>query len=230
MDGAPDRDERECECPADARIARHFDAKASKRSDDGWDPGLIAVSQRLSDALVSLDPTGKTVLEPGCGRGGLLLGLVQAGAVAATGVDLSPAAVDVARDRFEHSRLSERAAFSVGDAARVPLERHDWVILDRVICCYPDVEQLLANTLPAAREIYAFTVPTSRGWRGAIARLDWWMDDVWNTIRGRPCPGYVHDLDLIEKRLDSAGFRLRHRGRHRFWHIAVYERSPDAWL
>jgi SAM-dependent methyltransferase len=171
MDLAPDPDERGCECPADARIARHFDAKASERSDDGWETGLIAVSQRLSDALMSLDPTGKTVLEPGCGRGGLLLEFVQAGAVAATGVDLSPAAIDAARDRFEHSRLSERAV-SVGDAARLPLERHDWVILDRVICCYPDVQQLLANTLPAAREIYAFTVPTSRGWRGVIARLD----------------------------------------------------------
>jgi hypothetical protein len=79
MDLAPDPDERGCECPADARIARHFDAKASERSDDGWETGLIAVSQRLSDALMSLDPTGKTVLEPGCGRGGLLLGLVQAG-------------------------------------------------------------------------------------------------------------------------------------------------------
>ena len=121
MDIAPDPDDQACECPADARIARHFDAKASERSGDGCETGLIAVSQRLSDALMSLDPTGKTVLEPGCGRGGLLLGLVQAGAMAATGVDRSAAAIGAARDRFEHSRLSERADLSVGDAARLPL-------------------------------------------------------------------------------------------------------------
>ena len=193
----------------------------------GQDPGLVAVSQRLSDVLLSLDPTGRTVLELGCGRGGLLLGLVQAGAARATGVDLSPASIDAARDRFERAQLSDRAQLSVGDAARIPLEAHDWVILDRVMCCYAGVERLMANTLPAARQIYAFTVPTSRGWRGLVARLDERFENAWNTIRGRPCPGYVHNLDLIEERLAIAGFRLRHRDRQRLWHIAIYESRQD---
>jgi len=217
---------QDCACPTDPRIARHFDAKTAERLAKGQDPGLVAVSERLRDALVPLDPTGRTVLELGCGRGGLLLGLVQAGAARVTGVDLSSAAIDAARNRFEQVQLLDRADLSVGDAAHVPLEPHDWVILDRVMCCYPDVERLLANTLPAARQIYGFTVPTSRGWRGVIARLEEWVENAWNTLRGEPCPGYVHDLDLIEERLASAGFRLRHRDRQRLWHIAIYERSP----
>lgn len=190
------------------------------------DPGLVVVSEPLRDALLSLDPTGRTVLELGCGRGGLLLGLVQAGAARATGLDLSPASIDEARHRFAEAQLSDRVHLSVGDAARVPLEPHDWVILDAVICCYADVERLLGNTLPAARHLYAFTVPTSRGWRGVIARLDAWFENAWNTLRGPPCPGYVHDLDLIEERLATAGFRLRQRDHQRLWHIAVYERPP----
>lgn len=225
MDLKPDSSGQDCGCPTDSRIARHFDAKVAERSARCQDPGLVAVSQRLRDVLVSLDPTGRTVLELGCGRGGLLLRLVQAGAARATGVDLSPASIDEARHRFEQAQLSERAHLSIGDAARVPLEPHDWVILDRVICCYADVERLLANTLPATRHIYAFTVPTSRGWRGVAARLEEWFENAWNTLRGRPCPGYVHNLDLIEERLAMAGFRLRHRESQRLWHIAVYERS-----
>ena len=227
MEQKPDSDGQKCECPTDSRIARYFDARVAERLAQCQDPGLVAVSERLSDALLSLDPTGKTVLELGCGRGVLLLGLVQAGVARATGVDLSPAGIAAARDRFEQAQLSERADLSVGDAARVSLEPHDWVILDRVMCCYPDVERLLANTLPAARQIYAFTVPTSRGWRGVIARLEEWFENAWNTLRGQPCPGYVHNLDLIEERLASAGFRLRHRDRQRLWHIAVYERSDE---
>ena len=225
IDVKPEPEGQQCACPADSRIARHFDAKAAERLAKGQDPGLVAVSQRLRDALLALEPVGRTVLELGCGRGGLLLGLVQAGAVGATGLDLSAASIDAARARFERAQLTDRVHLSVGDAAYVPLEPHDWVILDRVMCCYPDVERLLANTLPAATRLYAFTVPTSRGWRGAIARLDEWVENAWNTLRGRPCPGYVHDLDLIEERLESAGFRLRHRDRQRLWHIAVYERS-----
>jgi hypothetical protein len=79
--------------------------------------------------------------------------------------------------------------------------------------------------MPAAKRIYAFTVPTSRGWRGAAARLEEWFENAWNSLRGEPCPGYVHDLDLIEDRLASAGFRLRHRDRQGRWHIAI---CPDG--
>ena len=225
MDLKPDSKEQECTCATDSRIARHFDAKVAERLAKCPDQGLVAVSQRLRDALLSLDPTGATVLELGCGRGRLLLRLVDAGATRATGVDLSPASIDEARKRFEQAQLSDRAHLLVGDAARIPLEPHDWVILDRVMCCDADVEALLANTLPAARHLYAFTVPTSRGWRGVINRLDEWFDNAWNTLRGQPCPGYVHNLDLIEERLARAGFQLRRRDRQRLWHVAVYERS-----
>jgi SAM-dependent methyltransferase len=225
IDPKPDPAGQECACPTDSRIARHFDVKVAERLAKGQDPGLVPVSERLRDALLSLEPAGRTVLELGCGRGGLLLALAQAGLKGATGVDLSPASIDAARKRFEQAHLSDRVRLSVGDAARVPLESHDWVILDRVMCCYPDIERLLANTLPAARQIYAFTVPSSRGWRGVIARIDEWLENAWNSIRGRPCPGYVHDLDLIEERLTVAGFRLLHRDHQRLWHIAIYEQS-----
>jgi SAM-dependent methyltransferase len=224
MDPTPDSNGQECDCPTD-RIARFFDGEVAKRSANCQDPGLIAVSQRLRDALLAHAPAGKSVLELGCGPGALLIELVQAGVVHATGIDLSRAGIDAARARFERAHLSERADLSVGDAAHVPLERHDWVILDRVMCCYPDVERLLENTLPAAKQIYAFTVPTSRGWRGVAARLVEWFENAWNTLRGQPCPGYVHDLDLIEERLATAGFALRQRHRQRLWHIAVYERA-----
>ena len=225
MDLKPGSEGREGACPSDIRIARHFDAKVAERLAKCQDPSLVPISLHLRDALLYLDPTGRTVLELGCGRGGLLLELVRAGVARATGVDLSPASIDAARSRFKEAQLAERARLLVGDGARVPLEPHDWVILDRVMCCYADVERLLANTLPAARHIYAFTVPTSRGWRGLAARLEDWFENAWNTLRGRPCPGYVHNLDLIEERLAMAGFRLRYRDRQRLWHMAVYERS-----
>jgi SAM-dependent methyltransferase len=227
MDVEPEPKMRDCACPTDAQIARHFDAKVAERVAQGQDPGLVAASESLSKALLSLDPTNSTVLELGCGRGGLLLRLVEAGAARATGVDLSPTSIEAAGDRFRQAQRSDRVQLSVGDAARVSLDPHDWVILDRVICCYADVERLLANSLPAARHVYAFTVPNSRGWRGVAARLQEWFEHTWDTLHGRGCPGYVHDLDLIERRLASAGFRLRHRDRHGLWYIAVYERRAD---
>lgn len=221
----PDPTTKPCACAQEPQIASHFDARVAELVARGEDQELSPVSESLGMLLMSLDPTNRTVLELGSGRGGLILRLLEAGAERATGVDLSSASIDVASERFRNAQLSDRVQLSVGDAARVPLEPHDWVILDRVICCYADVERLLANTLPAARHVYAFTVPTSRGWRGVAARLEWWIDNVWDRLRGRPCPGYVHNLDNIEERLAIAGFQLRNVDRHGLWHIAIYERG-----
>jgi SAM-dependent methyltransferase len=212
-------------CPAASTIEQHFDRKTAFRIAAGEVPGLISVSPRLRDALLPLAPAGKTILELGCGRGALLLDLIQAGAAHGTGIDLSGAAIDEARRNFRAAGLGATADFSVGDGARVSLTPHDWVILDRVMCCYPDIDRLLRNTIPAATNVYAFTVPESRGWRGVLSRLEEWFENIWNTVRGCPCPGYVHDVTAIARTLESAGFRRRFEGRIRLWHIGVYERA-----
>ena len=220
----PDEPRPCCECGANAGIARHFDAKVRESLAACQAPGLVAVSERLRDALLAAGPTGKTVLELGCGRGGLLRQLLDAGAASATGLDLSEASIEDARRRFAEAGLADRVRLRVGDAAYAPVKSHDWVILDRVICCYPDVERLLANSIPAARQLYAFTVPPSRGWRGRLARILWGAERVLDRLRRDSCRGYVHDVGLVERRLRDAGFRLRHQENHRLWHVAVYER------
>ncbi len=217
----------ECRCPDAGTISRHFDAKVAGSEAPGEEPNLHRVSQRLLDALRRANPAGRSVLELGCGRAGLLLQLVTSGAARATGVDLSPAAIDYARSRFASAGVADGTDFSVGDAAHVPLEPHDWVILDRVICCYPDVDRLLSNATSAARRFLAFTVPSSRGWRGVASRLEGWLEWAVNAVRGGGCRGYVHDLDMIERRLLTAGFHLRHQDQVRLWHLAIFERGAS---
>jgi hypothetical protein len=124
--------------------------------------------------------------------------------------------------------LSERASLTVGDAAEAPLEPHDWVVLDRVICCYPDADKLLANSIPAARRRYAFSVPNSRGWRGVAARASRRLDNGWNGLLGRACTTFVHDLDRIERTLRESGFERHATDTRGLWFIAVYERVPTA--
>lgn len=215
-------------CPAASTIEQHFDRKTACRIAAGELPGLVSVSERLRDALLPIGATGRSVLELGCGRGALLLQLVEAGVVRATGIDLSNASIAEARRGFDQAGLSGTVELSVGDGARVILEPHDWVVLDRVMCCYPDIDRLLRNSIPAARRVYAFSVPESRGWRGFFSRAEEWFENIWNKVRGCPCPGYVHDIGAIERTLTEAGFRRAYSGRLRLWHIAVFQRNADA--
>lgn len=218
----------DCECPADPRIARYFDRRSLTRRASGNRYAMGNVSQALLAALLRAGPAGRSVLELGCGPGALLTELLAAGASRATGLDLSAEAIEEARRRAAEAGVADRASLSVGDAARARLEAHDWVILDKVICCYPDADALLANSIPAARRLYAFAVPASDGWRGVLARIEEWLEDVTNALRGRPCPGYVHDVAAIERRLTDGGFRPAYRGTTWLWHVAVFVRLGAA--
>ena len=113
----------------------------------------------------------------------------------------------------------------VGDAAVESLEPHDVVVLDKVICCYPDADALIARSTSAAQRIYAFALPESRGlWglhlpgpmvglraRGLVARV----------ILQR----FFHDRRDVEAKVMRAGFRPIHTGRQFVWFVGVYARN-----
>lgn len=220
----------DCSCPSDVdpRIARFFNSENRARREGRDQYVMGSVTRALARALRAAGPGGRTVLEPGCGPGGLLLELLDAGAASAAGLDLSDEAVMYAGERLAAGGHGDRVHLRVGDAATAQLGQHDWVVLDKVICCYARVDALLANTIGAARWLYSFAIPASYGWRGVIARAIVWIEDLTNTVRGRPCPGYVHDVRAIERRLTAAGFEPLHRETVGIWHVGLYRRPAEA--
>lgn len=213
-----------CPPPTDARIARRFDKKVGDWTDAEAFPELVDVSAHLLDLLRDATLRRPSVLELGSGTGALSVALLEMGASRVTGVDLSPASVEVATRRATDAGYAEQATFEVGNAANAPLEPHDWVILDRVICCFGDVERLLGRAMGLAGERIAITLPESRGWRGLVNRPLWAAENVWDLLSGG-CRGYVHDLRRIERRLATAGFRGGPSGRVGLWHIGIYDRT-----
>ena len=213
-------------CPParDPRIASRFDDLTRQRTQGGVLPPMQPVSRRLFESLDDVAEARPTLLELGCGSGALLVELLRSGATHGDGVDLSVGSLDAAKRRADEAGIAERTTFTQGDGAQVKLEAHDWVVLDRVICCYPDADALLANALPAARKRFAFSVPTSRGLRGLLNRVVWGIEAKWDVLRNG-CPGYVHSLDQIEGRLSAAGFRLLRSNTGWMWHVAVWERD-----
>ncbi len=102
-------------------------------------------------------------------------------------------------------------------------------MLNRVFCCYPDIDALLENSLAAARSVYAFTTPPSTGFAGALARLLTRLSNVVYRLRDRTYRGFrvfVHDVARIDARVRSAGFSPVVSARRRLaWHLAVYVRA-----
>jgi SAM-dependent methyltransferase len=216
-------EERAPDCCSDgpeSRIARHFD-----RRDFSDGPGLHETSARLLEQLGDVGQIHPTVLELGSGAGALAVALVEDGAQRATGLDLSPMSVDAARKHADESGVGERAVFEAGDASVQKLEPHDWVVMDRVICCFGDMDRLLANALPAVRHRLALSVPESRGTRGLANHVLWRMEDLVDLLRGDRCRGHVHDIRRMHRLLTDAGLRLRSERPTGLWYTAVFERA-----
>ena len=189
---------------------------------------VAKVTVPLLEALREAGLQDRTVLDLGCGIGDLSIEAVRAGAASASGFDLSQKAIDAARGLAETRGVADRTTFQVGDGAKVDLPGADVVVLNRVFCCYPDVENLLERSLGATGSVYAFTIPRSTGVAGRIARIQTGFANWWYALRSSKFGGfrvYVHDVRRIDARVRAAGFEPIRRERRRIaWDLAVYAR------
>lgn len=202
--------------------ARH-DARRARRRDRP-----DAVTRALLDALDDSGLRDRSLLEVGCGVGELTLACLDRGAARATGTDLSTEAIDQARSLAAERGLAARARFVVADGSTAPLERHDVVALNRVICCFPDADGLVHHTSAAAQATYAVVLPRSDGLAGLLTRTLVGAGNALFRLRRRTFGSYrafVHDVAALDLRLREAGLRPVHRRHVRYvWHLAVYER------
>ena len=208
-------------------ISRCFDHCACAKSKRRHPGRVRGVSKVLLELVERQGLAGATVLELGCGLGGLTRETVRLGASRATGIDLSPESVRAATRLAAGDALTDRVAFSVGDGARTSLEPHDVVVLDKVICCYPEMDALLENSLGAARRTYAFVAPVSWGWRGLAARIAISFGNAFFRITRQGYRAFVHDLRHVEARIADEAFERIAATRSAIWFVGVYGRRRD---
>jgi predicted RNA methylase len=190
---------------------------------------VAPITAALLAALQTEGLEGRTVLDVGCGTGDLSLAALAHGAASAYGCDLGEGAIEHARTLARERGLDERATFEVADGSVASLPTSDVVVLNRVVCCYPDASALLDNTLRAAGSVYAITAPVDRGVPGLFSRIVVRVSNVWYSLRRAKFRGFrtfVHDLAEVDARIRAAGFAPAHRELRRFvWQLTVYERS-----
>ena len=168
-----------------------------------------AITAALLNSLDEAGLEGRTVLDVGCGTGDLALAALGRGASSVSGFDLGGGAIANARALAQERGLSERATFQVGDGSQVALPSSDVVVLNRVVCCYPSADALLANTLGVAGSVFAFTAPVDRGVMGIWNRILGRLGNGWYALRAKKFRGFrvfIHDLGAIEARIVGAGF------------------------
>jgi SAM-dependent methyltransferase len=167
---------------------------------------------------------GLSVLDIGAGVGAVHLDLLKAGAASAVDVDGSPAYVMVAREEAARQDLADRVTYIVGDFVNIApaIAPADLVALDRVVCCYPDMEALVRQSVARTRLRYGLVYPRDTWWiRAGGAALN-----SLARIARRRLRAHIHRTAEVDAIVRGAGFVPRLRRRNLFWQVSVYERIP----
>src|SRR4029077_1691386 len=106
--------------------------------------GLDATSRRIVELLKEQGVDGLTLLEIGGGIGAVQIELLKAGLARAVSVELTPSYEASAAELLREAGLEDRVERKVMDFvdAGSDVAQADIVVMNRVICCYPDLPRL----------------------------------------------------------------------------------------
>lgn len=213
-----------CGCDDFASI---FDRRTAERDRDRYHKkGPDRTTRMLLDMIRPSLATGSTVLDVGGGIGVIDHELLLAGAGHAALVDAAPAYLEVARQEARRQNLLDRIEFVDGDFVRCAagIDVADIVTLDRVVCCYSDVEALVCLSAARARMVYGLVLPRD-GW---LIRLGLRLVNLGFRIRRRTYRAYAHPNTMIDRLAAANGLRPRSERATWFWRIVVYDRAGSG--
>jgi 2-polyprenyl-3-methyl-5-hydroxy-6-metoxy-1,4-benzoquinol methylase len=185
--------------------------------------GLDRAQKELRKGLLADGVLGKSLLDVGCGVGGLLFELMKDGGSSGVGIDLSEGMIGkasaIARDRG----VAGQVRFQVGDFAAMEgnVPKADIVVMDKVLCCYPEPGALLARVAATGAGTLAVSYPRD----GVLSRFSFTsMYRIGKLLRWSFYPFY-HDPQGLDALMAGAGFRESRRSATPFWQIVILQRA-----
>lgn len=179
-------------------------------------------TKRLLDVLRAAGVAGMTLLDIGGGIGVIQHELRAAGVSEITSVDASRAYLALARQEAEERGYAAGARYVYGDfvALADQIEAADVVTMDRVVCCYPDMEALVEAAAARTKRFLGLVYP----------RDDWWVKlgvailNVSFRLRGDSFRSYVHPTAAVEDIVAAHDLRKIAHHHGPVWQVVVFGR------
>lgn len=166
---------------------------------------------------------GRSTLEIGIGTGGFTVEMLRRGAATALGVDALENQLEQAKLLAAEAGVADRLTLAQGDFTEIAdrLDAVDVVVLDRVVCCYPDWRTLLTSASTHARTAIVMSYPR-----------DSWYTHVWvksanmalRALR-RAFRLHLHSPAAMERLLQNNGFSTEVIGYRMPWELLVATRQ-----
>lgn len=209
-----------CQCQG---IEQEFNEKVVRQELETYRAnGAPKTTQYLVNTLKAMDIRGFTLLDIGGGVGAIQHELLAAGLQKATDIDASRAYIQAARSEAQRRGFAEHTTFLHGNfvelAEQIPPA--DIVTLDRVICCYPDMEKMVSLSVARAGKLYGLVYPRDTWW----SRLSLGAINLWYRLQKSSFRTYVHSTRSVEALIIASGLKRVYFQQTPGWQVVVYAR------
>lgn len=178
----------------------------------------------ITEALKALDLNGLSLLDIGGGIGPIPLELIPHGLTKVTNVDASEGYLSIAKSETEKRNYNNEIDYYLGDFTDIQqqIKPHDIVTLDKVICCYPFMDDLLKTSLSKAKRYYALVYPQAN----VLSKFGVKILNLTLKLRGNPFRTFIHSPVLVESSIANAGFKKIYSIKTLLsWHIHLYKKE-----
>jgi 2-polyprenyl-3-methyl-5-hydroxy-6-metoxy-1,4-benzoquinol methylase len=184
--------------------------------------GPSQTTRLLTKALKEKEIQGLSLLDIGGGVGAVQYELLASGCQSAMDVDASKAYLHAAQEEAQRRGLAERISYQHGNfvdlAPKIP--EADIVTLDRVICCFDDMEKLVSLSAGRARKLYGVVFPRDVWWiRIGMKILNFIM-----RLRHSSYRSFVHPTRAVEALVSSYGLNRKYYHHTALWQVIVYSK------
>lgn len=185
--------------------------------------GLDGTSKRICDVIKQHGVEGKTLLEVGGGIGAIEIELLKAGMARAVNVELTPTYEAAAGELLVEAGLIDRVERRVMDFAEAgtDVESADVVVMNRVICCYPDMPKLAGAAADRAKGMLVMSFPNRRWW----TRLGLTVANFGFRVIRLQFRVFLHPPSLILAAVEQRGFTTRLNRSGLLWQVVALERA-----
>lgn len=202
------------------------DKKAKKELRHYRRKGPETSTRLLLDTIRKEKVEGKTLLDIGGGVGVIPFELFSDGLERAVNVEASQPFLKVSGEESEKRGHSAKMTYHFGDFTDMAhtLDEADIVTLDKVICCYPDMEKLVRISTGKAGTFYGVIYPRERHFTWIAIGLA----NLWFRFRGSNFRSYLHPPVEIDRQIRNSGFRLVRSATTFLWQIKTWVRVQQG--
>jgi len=210
-------------CCNDNAIEKQFDKlRVANKVNQYRSKGISKETRILVDSLKSMGIDGNSLLDIGCGLGLIGIELLESGLAGVENIEASSSYLESAKTESKKRNLIDKTSFTYGNFVEIAesVSAADIVTLDKVICCYDELEPLVKLSCEKTLKYYGVIYPRDTWWAKAAIGFE----NLMRKIKGNTFRVFVYPTEEIDSLIKEQGLTRVFYKAMMVWQIVIYSR------